>query len=273
MGEGPDRTLRALEEGGKLYPHLGSVFSLHRSLRQVQLAVESEWARASYPAVDLARLKHGEPLLTFDGLGVEAQTLAKLASRIGPIIMERSASERPATDGPIDWMAEARKWFESRLPPAGDGGANSSVARIVAAYALMPWLERAAEFHADRVDLTHWNRAYCPMCGGWPDLAFLAQETGQRQLVCARCSTRWPYRRMGCPYCASDEPSSQYFPGFEASDRLYVCDRCRAYLKTVDLRERAAPSSVLFERVRLVPLDLAAEKAGYHAGWCASQEG
>lgn len=272
MGEAADRTLRALEEGGKLYPHLDPVFSLYRALRQAQLAVESELARDSYPPADGSRLKRGEPLLTFDSLGVEPEALARLAGRIEPIIAERSAFEGRATDEPVDWMAEARKWFESRLPPAGAGGSESSLTRIVAAYALMPWLEGAAESYADRVDLSHWNRTYCPMCGGYADLAFLARQTGQRLLVCSRCSTRWPYRRTGCPYCSSVEQRSQYYPGFDESDRLYVCDRCRAYLKTVDLRERAAPSSVLFERVRLVQLDLAAEKAGYHAGWCVPQE-
>ena len=56
----------------------------------------------------------------------------------------------------------------------------------------------------------------------------------------------------------------RYFPGFEAGDRLYVCDGCTTYLKTLDLRRRAAQIVVPFERVRLVPLDLAAVRLGYH---------
>ena len=267
-----DQALRELQEGEQLYPDLAPVFALHRVLRGAQSDARSELAHQSCGPVDDSRLARGEPALTFGSLHVQPEALERLAGRIEPIIAERCAFEGRATDEPVDWMAEARKWFESRLPPAGVGGSESSLTRIVAAYALMPWLEKAAESCAGQADLDGWNRAYCPMCGGYPDLAFLTRDSGERLLACARCSTQWRYRRVGCPYCASVQGKASYYPGPERGDRLYVCGRCGAYLKTMDLRERAAPKSVLYERVRLVPLDLAAEKAGYHVGWSPGQE-
>ena len=262
-----EQVLDELEAGEERLPHLAPVFALHRALRAAQLAVKAELPGGRC-AADRSRLLGGEPLLAFEDLAVDAALLAGLAQRIMAIVLasqhwqQANAPELSA----VDWLAEARRWFDSHLPPASGAASEETISSVVAAYALTPWLERAAERCLTEVDLTAWLRPYCPMCGGYPDLSFLTSEVGQRLLVCARCSTQWPYRRVACPFCVSPEPEkAQYFPGFEAGDRLYVCDRCHAYLKTVDLRQRSA-TSVHYERVRLVPLDLAAQKKGYRAG-------
>lgn len=262
-----DKLLDELQAGEEQFPHLAPVFALHRALREAQLAVKAELP-GSHTSADRSRLLGGEPLLTFDDLAVDATQLAALARRIMAIVLASRGLPRhdAAVMGPFGWLAEAQRWFDSRLPPADGAVSEGDTPRVVAAYALTPWLERAAERSLTEVDLAAWRRPFCPMCGGYPDLSFLTSDVGQRLLVCVRCSSQWPYRRLACPFCAPPEPGKvQYYPGLEPGDRLYVCDNCHAYLKTVDLRQRSALSAH-YERVRLVPLDLAAHEKGYRSG-------
>ena len=52
-------------------------------------------------------------------------------------------------------------------------------------------------------DEEHWLRGYCPTCGSRPAMAQLVGvDPGRlRLLSCGCCSTRWRYRRIGCPFC------------------------------------------------------------------------
>ena len=109
-------------------------------------------------------------------------------------------------------------------------------------------------------------KSTCPMCGGPPDFAALISEKQDdehgRQLLCARCDTEWGYKRSGCPFC---EATGQwaYFPDDNEVFRLYVCDACRHYLKTVDWRQTFAHRLLPVERVLTVNMDVAAAGAGY----------
>ncbi|HHY60811.1 MAG TPA: formate dehydrogenase accessory protein FdhE, partial [Clostridia bacterium] len=81
-----------------------------------------------------------------------------------------------------------------------------------------------------------WERAYCPVCGQLPALARLVR-TGkgrERELVCGRCQARWHYKRMGCPYCESDDYLALRIlePQGVPDWRIDTCDHCRGYLKT-----------------------------------------
>jgi FdhE protein len=55
-----------------------------------------------------------------------------------------------------------------------------------------------------------------------------------RLLSCGCCSTRWRYRRIGCPFCekGNDHRLSALSIEEEAYLRIDYCDSCRAYLKT-----------------------------------------
>jgi len=265
----PDReVIEALAAGKEKLPVLASVFELHQKLREAQAAVKAGWRRPS-SLVDEGRLANQEPLLSFDDLGVDAESLGMLARRIVAVVVEYGyqAAGDEAERAVSGCLAEARNWFESRLPPVCETGNGTSIPRVVAAYSLVPWLEQAAEYWQSQVDISQWRRPYCPMCGGLPDLALLRGKVGERFLACSRCSTLWRYVRLGCPFCdSSTAEKMQYFEGAEKGDRLYVCQDCGAYLKTLDVRERFTPVILQYERVRTIPLDLAARREGYHYG-------
>jgi len=130
--------------------------------------------------------------------------------------------------------------------------------------ALKPYLAWTAEQVLPHLNQEHWKRGYCPVCGGSPDLAFLDEEIGARRLACSRCNSQWRYARIGCPFCGADDPDQiAYYPSDDEVYRLYVCQACRRYLKTKDLRRAGGPVWVEVERITTVAMDVAARQEGY----------
>jgi FdhE protein len=108
----------------------------------------------------------------------------------------------------------------------------------------------------------------CPFCGGVPQLSILHSsgngDGGGRQLLCATCLTRWPFRRIRCAFCGEeDERRLGYFHS-EIFEHLRVdgCDTCRRYLKTVDLT-RLGLAVPIVDEVAGASLDLWAVGQGY----------
>ena len=100
------------------------------------------------------------------------------------------------------------------------------------------------------------------MCGCWPHVSILERERGARLLHCARCDTWWSFDRVTCPFCGQTD-SMLYHASKDKAHRLYVCQSCKRYLKTVDLRETTRDPDPLVERLLTVPMDLAAQEEGY----------
>jgi FdhE protein len=112
----------------------------------------------------------------------------------------------------------------------------------------------------------HWDQGYCPVCGSTPNLAFLA-ENGARFLVCEFCSHQWPFKRILCPFCSNDDSKSihYFFNEEEPTYRVYTCDACKKYLKTIDTRQLTRPFYPPLERIVTTHLDLQAQEMGYRS--------
>ena len=259
------RILASLERGEAESTDLGPVYALHLAVRRVQAATKAAFAPGQ--ALGCSCSAPSCIPLSFDDLGVDPSLLFETATRISEVLSGSASGlteggEGLSADG---CLSEGRAWYDSRLPPAGRAAASPE--SVVTAHALVPWLE-AAGWGSSPPGGTEWRRPTCPICGGYPDLALLTPENGERRLVCGRCSTDWGYRRLGCPFCKGGERETDvHHEGFAAGDRLYVCSLCRAYLKTLDLRQRGAPVVAQYERVRLLPLDVAAGREGYRPGF------
>ncbi|HKR11309.1 MAG TPA: formate dehydrogenase accessory protein FdhE [Pyrinomonadaceae bacterium] len=109
----------------------------------------------------------------------------------------------------------------------------------------------------------------CPFCGGNPQLSFLQNkevtaESGNRDLMCARCLTVWPFRRVVCANCGEEEPSKlAYYQAKEIDHvRVEACETCKHYLKGVDLTRRGT-AQPLVDEVAAAALDLWATEHGY----------
>ncbi len=109
----------------------------------------------------------------------------------------------------------------------------------------------------------------CPRCGGKPQLSFLQNkettaESGNRDLMCAKCLTVWPFRRVVCANCGEEQPSKLAYFQTPAIDhvRVEACDTCKHYLKGVDLT-RLGMAQPLVDEVAAASLDLWSTEHGY----------
>jgi len=109
----------------------------------------------------------------------------------------------------------------------------------------------------------------CPFCGGKPQLSVLQNketgaESGNRDLMCAKCLFVWPFRRAVCANCGEEQPSKLAYFQSPTSDhvRVEACDTCKYYLKGVDLT-RLGTAQPLVDEVAAAALDLWATENGY----------
>lgn len=104
------------------------------------------------------------------------------------------------------------------------------------------WAALSRHLHPTLIAFNHWRdddrwlRSYCPACGGKAAMAqLLSAEQGRRRLLCCGlCSTRWLFRRTGCPFCEVEDDHSLGVLAVEGEGGLRIdyCQRCRGYLKT-----------------------------------------
>ena len=150
---------------------------------------------------------------------------------------------------------------------------------FLTANSLAPQLARigAAVLPAHTVEL--WTHGHCPVCGSPVLMGELAKggasrnpgneinKGGQRIHACSFCSVTFRAKRLQCPYCLEENAEKQRFFTVPAVPdvQVHVCDNCQSYCKLADFRERYDR----FFRPELddldtLPLDLAAQQAGYH---------
>jgi formate dehydrogenase accessory protein FdhE len=263
--------LQALEEAGANDPGLSTFYEFHRVLLRAlgqakeQISGALQWVnREGYRARQL----QGLPLLSFAQLPVKGEQLAEWVVAVAQVLSDYDLelAEQTVPDSPAACLALARQRFEEGqvCSEHGEAQGKSTLAQTSVDLALKPYLEWAAEQVLSHVDQQRWKRGYCPVCGGAPDLATLDEESGARHLVCSRCDSQWDYQRLGCPFCGTtDHTKLVYYPSEDGVYRLYVCQECWHYLKTIDLREAAQAIVLPAERITTVAMDVAAQQEGY----------
>jgi FdhE protein len=135
----------------------------------------------------------------------------------------------------------------------------------VLALAMRPFLSRCAEVLQQRPELGIWTHSHCALCGGEPDFSVIT-PSAERHLICSRCTLRWKYEALTCPYCRNaDRARITSFATPDGQYRVYGCDRCRRYLKAYDGRRSPRPVMPIVDAVATLPLDAAAIQRGYGA--------
>lgn len=129
------------------------------------------------------------------------------------------------------------------------------------------FLKSFAAEAAKQLELDKWNKGYCPVCGDSPAMARLTENRGKRKLQCSRCETQWDYPRLGCPFCGTTDTDRISFMRLEDNKkyRLYLCDECKSFLKTVDERENGE-TDLFCEDIATLDLDRLAVSEGYRRG-------
>jgi len=223
-----------------------------------------------------ARLKTGERLIDPDELPTDAPDFRLMFRQLTDVLrrydmleaVDYDVLQQLARDGSRFEVA-ARDYYartdgdEAPSSEATTLEALPPIADQVLSLALRPFLTRSAEVWATRADLSLWGRPSCPYCGAEPDLGVLSGDR-DRLLICSRCVAQWPFKPNQCPFCGNSGPGA--LTSFASRDRRYRvdgCNRCRKYLKSVDVRAAGRPALPAVDAIATLPLDAAAIQQGY----------
>ena len=114
-----------------------------------------------------------------------------------------------------------------------------------------------------RTTFQGWPHGNCPLCGGEPDFSVIT-PAAERLLICSRCTTRWRFNQLACPWCLNED--RRRITSFATGDGLYRlngCDVCQRYIKAFDGRSAPRPVMVAVDTIATLPLDAAAAQRGY----------
>ncbi len=253
-------------------PELASAADLQVELLQLQRRVQS---RVSLPAIRLDKdylngLLAAPPMLQFEHIPIEWGDLRFLLRATAAAMRSHDALDdadfrrvehlcRDAVRLPI----ALRSWYESTRPSAPPIEADAAGLEPVILQAMRPFLTRSADAIMAKTDLAGWTAGTCPLCAGEPDFAVIT-PAADRILICARCSARWHFHQITCPFCAnSDRSRMTSFASRDGQYRLYACDVCERYLKAFDARRASRPVMPAVDTVATLPLDAAAMQKGY----------
>ncbi len=284
--------INGLESARKKKPALADVIDLHQELLEAQKQVKPVSAPALPTSEEVEQsLQQGIPLFHLSFPTFDWQTVDRLADDVCRIV----AKHRPDLTDDIHPINQYLHSQNGQLEPLVTRYLNNEITNIttnneqpidpnlltfILTQTLRPFLQakaqdlqsktcteqsRSIKNSQSKIDL--WGRPICPMCGGLPDFAaFVSNKEANndghgRRLLCGHCNTEWGYKRSGCPFCEETGQWS-YFSDENKALRLYVCDACHRYLKTVDWRETFAHRSLPVARVITIDMDVAAAQAG-----------
>ncbi len=251
------------------------LLEFYRKLLQSQSRAEQSIADnqpALEPAAIADRITNGVPLIAFAELPLDwtrvSAVFAEIAATFAayPEVFDGSVLQSLPQIKPALLKEIVRTWYEGgHLPDTIAGNeATAHVLEAIVHATLKPFLVSYARKYQGKFDQERWRRGYCPVCGGSPDLAYLEKENGARWLLCSRCDTPWLFQRLQCPYCnTTDQNALSYYTGDVGRYRLYICEQCHQYLKTVDLRQSKADIVLPLERLFTLNLDIQAQEQGY----------
>jgi hypothetical protein len=273
--------LRALKAA---HPELGEAVDMHLELlevhRRIQGRVPLPWLELS-PEILADHQAAARPILRFEEIPLDLTDLRLMVRQVADILRRHGALEAADYDRvqalgrDMKLVAVAGDWYRSAaeshaVAAMGVGhvvrdqaSSEHEMVSQVLALAMRPFLSRCAEVLQQRPELASWNHPHCALCGAEPDFAVIT-PAAERHLICSRCTLRWKYEPLTCPYCRNAERTRiTSFATPDGQYRVYACDVCRRYLKAYDARRATRPVMPMVDSVATLPLDAAAMQRGY----------
>jgi hypothetical protein len=267
-------------------PELAEAVDMHLELLELQRRIQG---RVPLPWIELNAdiiTRHNaeaRPLLAFESIPLELTDLRLLVRQTADVLRRFGALDDQdyqkvqAIGRDMKLLAVVGDWYRSAAErhtvaavPVGatasspSGGGADPIAEVLA-LAMRPFLSRCAEVLQQRSDLGLWTHSHCALCGGSPDFAVIT-PAADRMLICGRCSLRWKFASLTCPYCQNSERTriTSFAAHLGEHDyRVYACDVCHRFLKAFDARRATRPVMPVVDNVATLPLDAAAIQRGY----------
>ncbi len=175
----------------------------------------------------------------------------------------------------FNWEKIIRSSFDHRieesyahgLPADHETEENIDLIDLLTEESLRPELESVAQKYGAIVEKSGWSQGYCPICGKEPKIGEIRDdEEGKRYLFCHQCGYKWYFHRIKCPFCGNEEQHSLAYFEVEGEERyrVDVCNKCRRYIKTVELPKSSEEPNLDVEDIATLHLDLIACDEGYN---------
>jgi formate dehydrogenase maturation protein FdhE len=257
-------------------PELASAIDLQIQLMNMQRRVQS---RVPLPSINLEpalldkALAAGTPILAFEHVPIDWSDLRFLVRSTADAMRTHEAIEAEdyrrveALSRDARALAPAvRNWYDAARPvPAGGHEISPDIAGLepVLLQAMRPFLSRCADAIMARTVFQAWPHGNCPLCGGEPDFSVIT-PAAERLLICSRCTARWRFQQLACPWCLNADRSR--ITSFATRDGLYRlngCDVCMRYIKAFDGRNAPRQVMPVVDAIATLTLDAAAVQRGY----------
>ena len=226
------------------------------------------------------KMEGGLPLIDFTGNKYDLlrpkEYFYSLISIAGRRIPEESKNIlKIINDKKFDWEKMVRASFDpteeeaivENLKPGSEEEDQLDLIDLFLEESLRPELESVAEKYGQVVDKSHWTEGYCPICGKEPKIGEIRNgDEGERYLFCHQCGFKWYFRRIKCPFCGNEEQHSLAYFAVEGEERyrVDVCNKCRRYIKMVDLPNANEEVDLDVEDIATLHLDMIAYDEGYN---------
>ena len=212
-----------------------------------------------------AKIKEGFPIIDKRSLDVNSTLMKSYFLNLLTIVAKRTPKEAAAIKAQVNQEGVFESLIESVLQDKEHHGKHEQILNFLLQETINPLLAVHANNLIDSVKLTDWAYGYCPICGDKPIMAVIKGDEGKKILICSACNTQWPFLRMGCCHCETQEQKkvSYFIVGEDHRYRVEVCDMCKTYLKVIDQRHVDNEISFDTENLKTMHLDIIAQKKGY----------
>jgi FdhE protein len=226
------------------------------------------------------KMKGGLPLIDFNGKKYDLtrpreyfNSLISIAEKRMPEVAQNIIDIIKSP--PFDWEKNILASFDRKAdetdiqgsPADHEDEENIDLIDLFMEESLRPELEIIAKKYGEIVEKSGWAEGYCPICGKEPKIGEIREEEdGKRYLFCHQCGFKWYFQRIKCPFCGNDEQHSLAYFEVEGEERyrVDVCNKCRRYIKTVELPKSSEEPNMDVEDIATLHLDMIAYDEGYN---------
>jgi FdhE protein len=278
-----ERIEKAAESLREVFPEYDALLSFYENL-----FIAQETARlqlnldpiATAPAVFNLRHKNRMPLIDLREFVFDTAAGRRLMTNICRILRDSESemvSSAAALEIAVTGAGVDIETLFSSLLSGNDSYFQSTAERLqcdkhallfITYNSLKPALLNGAETLSVYLsDPAGWKKGICPICGQLPAIGVMDFE-GHRAMACSFCWQEWPLPRLFCPFCSNtDSRTLNYLCSeTEPSYRLDCCEKCRKYIKIVDMRTASHAVYLPLEQVASLHLDIKARQSGYESG-------
>jgi len=263
-------------------PELTNIFDAFEDLFATRASLKGELPVPQAPPVSADALSYGQgvPLLTKEMFAMPPELLKKCSEQIIPamekgfpgidselrIIRDAIQSAPSSEQGMLNKLQTGTEEELEEL--AAKLAIRRPVLELVTIQIMKPYAEKLAETLPVLPEEFQWAKGYCPVCGSWPEIGFVEEKEGYRNLRCSFCSHQWRFMRIQCPFCETtdQEKLELYYADDRPTERIELCDECKRYLVSLDLREQVEEVVREVAPLGLVHLDILAQERGFLPG-------